>query len=152
MCSSEERQLKIHFAASGVNPTGWEGLLGIPTLKQISEMTVRNPIVKCLFGHGSFPYCKADLLNGIYFAKFHNSWRVDDTCIPEGLSSTFLNANSTLQNQPNKTSKDFTSNMHKPKNSTLKKCLSGSLLSSYDTPFIEEMPGSLQREQMLLWQ
>lgn len=35
----KEQKLKIHYAASAVNPAGWEGLLGIPTLKKISEMT-----------------------------------------------------------------------------------------------------------------
>lgn len=35
----KDKKLKIHFAASAVKAAGWEGLLGIPTLKQMSEMT-----------------------------------------------------------------------------------------------------------------
>lgn len=95
--SKEKEKAEGGFCCLSSEPCEVAGPAGIPTWKQnLGTDTDRNPKAARLLGHGSFPYCKADLINGIYFRKFPNSQAVDDTCIPEGLSSTFLNANSTL--------------------------------------------------------
>lgn len=70
----EKDKAEGEFCCLSSEPCGVVGPAVIPTWKQTWE-TTQTEIQKhqgCL-GHGSFPCCKADIINGIYFRKFHNS-------------------------------------------------------------------------------